>query len=109
MKAVEAVIRMFDPAYDLRAISVRRRVTGNPWIKRPDCFRQALGVLREAEKPLTTREIALRLLAKHGVTEPTIKNMRDMYGAIHRGLRNHTGKSVHAAGEGAPVRRVIAD
>ena len=38
MKAVEAVIRLFDPAYNMRAISVRRRVTGNRWYKRGECF-----------------------------------------------------------------------
>ena len=38
MKAVEAVIQMFDLAYSVRAISARRRVTGNPWFKRGTLF-----------------------------------------------------------------------
>jgi hypothetical protein len=48
VKAVEAVIRLFDPAYNMRAISVRRRVTGNRWYKRGECFRHALEVLWDA-------------------------------------------------------------
>ena len=30
MKHVEAVIRLFDPAYEVRRITVRRRYKGNP-------------------------------------------------------------------------------
>jgi hypothetical protein len=38
--AAETVIRLFDPAFELRKISARRRVTGNPWFKRGECFRR---------------------------------------------------------------------
>jgi hypothetical protein len=48
MRAVEAVLKMFDPDYNVRAISARRRVTGNPWFKRGTLFRAALDVLRTA-------------------------------------------------------------
>ena len=58
MKAVEAVIQMFDPDYSVRAISARRRVTGNPWFKRGTLFRAALDALRGATAPLTVRDIA---------------------------------------------------
>jgi hypothetical protein len=39
MKAVEAVIRLFDPAYDVSGIAQRRRVSGNPYFKRGTLFR----------------------------------------------------------------------
>ncbi len=58
MKHVEAVIKLFDPAYNVRSISVRRRYKGNAWFKRGTLFRHALDVLREAKEPLTTRQIA---------------------------------------------------
>ena len=48
MRAVEAVLKMFDPDYNVRAISARRRVTGNPRSKRRTLFRIALDVLRAA-------------------------------------------------------------
>jgi hypothetical protein len=60
--AVETVIRLFDPAFEMRKISARRRVTGNPWFKRGECFRHALDVLREATAPLTTTEIVRAML-----------------------------------------------
>src|ERR1700693_620723 len=56
-KAVEAVIRMFDPEFNARAIAARRRVTGNPWFKRGTMFRVALEALRAAPEPMTVREI----------------------------------------------------
>src|SRR3979411_1660605 len=73
MMHVEAVIRMFDPGYDVRRIAVKRRQKRNPWFKRGHMFRAAIDVLREAGGPLETREIALRLLlAGPGGTEPTL-------------------------------------
>src|SRR3984893_10881635 len=56
-KAVEAVLKMFDPDFNARAISARRRVTGNPWFKRGTLFRAALDALRTAQGPLTVREL----------------------------------------------------
>ncbi|MFZ3224055.1 MAG: hypothetical protein WA230_00920, partial [Xanthobacteraceae bacterium] len=50
---VEAVIRLFDPAYSVRGISARRRQQTNPWFKRGTLFREALGVLRTATVPMT--------------------------------------------------------
>src|SRR5882757_9503605 len=64
MRHVEAVIRMFDPAYDLRQIAMRRRRSSrSPLFKRGTMFREAIGVMRAAEMPLTTLEMATRLLA----------------------------------------------
>jgi len=40
MKHVEAVIRMFDPEYDVRRIAVRRRNRTNGLFKRCTLFRQ---------------------------------------------------------------------
>src|SRR5580693_8378776 len=57
-KAVEAVLKMFDPEFNARAISARRRVTGNPWFKRGTLFRAALEALRSAPAPWTVREMA---------------------------------------------------
>lgn len=62
MLHVEAVIRMFNPSYDVAAIAGRRRVNGNPFFKRGTLFREALSVLRATGKPMSAREM---LLAMH--------------------------------------------
>jgi hypothetical protein len=61
MRHVEAVIKMLDPAYSLRAISVKRRQP-NPWFKRGTVYRRAVDALRTATEPLTAREIAERVV-----------------------------------------------
>src|SRR5260370_25832395 len=47
MRHVEVVIKMLDPGYSLRAISVKRRQP-NPWFKRGTVYRRAVDVLRTA-------------------------------------------------------------
>ena len=103
MVHVEAVLKMLDPAYDVRPIAVRRRKP-NPWFKRGTVFREALGVLRKAEGPLTGREITWRMLVAKGVTDPDKKAARDLWGAVNSSLQNHKGKSVERVREGVPAR-----
>ena len=100
IRHVEAVLKLLDPSYSLRGISVRRRKP-NPWFKRGTVWRSALDVLREAEGPLTAAEITARMLAAKGLSEPDPKAVRDLEGAVRAALRLHDGQSV--AGEGAPT------
>jgi len=44
MRSVEAVIKMLDRTFNLRAISVKRRQP-NPWFKRGTVYRRAVDVL----------------------------------------------------------------
>jgi hypothetical protein len=104
MKHVEAVLKMFDPAYSVRAISARRRVQGNPWFKRGTLFRQALEVLRTAAGPLTTKEITDAVLASKGVKDATDKQHVDLQAGIRSSLENHAGKTVERVGDGVPRR-----
>src|SRR6202166_3348553 len=98
MLHVEAVIKMLDPTYNLRRISVKRRKP-NPWFKRGTVYRRAVDVLRMATEPLTAREIAERVL-----TEPNKAALADLTGSILASLRNHVGKGIQRTNEGAPAR-----
>jgi hypothetical protein len=104
MRCVEAVIRLFDPAYDVRRITARRRYKGNAWFKRGTIMRHALETLREAQGPLTAREIAERMLAAKGMSGVTPKAMRSLVGSVQVSLQNHDGKTVTRIGEGMPGR-----
>jgi hypothetical protein len=108
MRAVETVIRLFDPAYDVRRIAVRRRQRLNPWFKRGTMFRAVLDALKTATAPLTVREIALAVLAGRGETEPATKVIRDLEGGIRACLSNHKGKTVERVGEGMPARWMMS-
>lgn len=62
MVQVEAVMKMLDPDFNARAISAKRRNTGNPWFKRGTLFRSAVDVLRRSPVPMTAREITMAVL-----------------------------------------------
>lgn len=62
---VDAVIRMFNPSYDISKIATKRSFGKNPaGTKKGAGSREALTVLREAGEPLTASEIARRVLEK---------------------------------------------
>jgi hypothetical protein len=107
MRHVEAVIKMLDPGYSLRAISVNRRQP-NPWFKRGTVYRRAVDVLRTATEPLTAREIAERVLAAAKVTNPDKDALADLAGSVLASLRNHKGKGVERTNEGSPARWRLA-
>src|SRR5260370_19855381 len=69
MRHVEAVIKMLDPGYSLRAISVKRRKP-NPWFKRGTAYRRAVAMLRVATEALAARELPERLVVAAEVTKP---------------------------------------
>jgi hypothetical protein len=70
---VKAVIKLYDPDYSVRGISVRRRVQGNPWFKRGTMFRYALDALHKGGMPMTVREITKAVTAAHGIADATTK------------------------------------
>ncbi len=83
MRHVEAVIRMLDPGYSLRAISVKRRQS-IPWFKRGTILPPRVDVLRTATEPLTAREIAERALTAANVTNTDKDALADRAGASCR-------------------------
>jgi len=109
MRHVEAVIRMFDPAFDVRGIALRRRNRENPWFKRGTVYREALNVLRDAEAPMSAREIAQAMLAAKGVKNVPTRQISNLGQSILSSMRNHKGSAVVVVGEGAPSRWVLAE
>lgn len=100
---VEAVMKLLQPGYNLRPIAVRRRKP-NAWFKRGTIYRLALEAMRKAGGPLTSRQIAERMLADKGITDAPQGAARDLAGSIQSSMRNHNGKTVEAHGEGMPAR-----
>jgi hypothetical protein len=103
MRSVEAVIKMLDPGYSLRAISVKRR-KANPWFKRGTIYRRAVDALRTATEPMTAREIAEKALATANIESPDKDALADLTGSILSSLRNHDGNGIERTNEGSPAR-----
>lgn len=103
MRHVEAVIKLLDPNYSLRSISVKRR-KGNQWFKRGTLYRKALDVLRTATEAMTATEIATAVLKAEGVEDASSKQVIVLGQSIKASLRNHAGKGVMQVNEGIPAR-----
>jgi hypothetical protein len=109
MKHVEAVLKMLQPGFDVRAIAAKRKNTANPYFKKGTVFRAVLGVLREAVAPLTSTEIVTALFRTRGIENASREDQRTMFGAVHSSLVNHAGKSIERVGDSKPARWKIAD
>jgi hypothetical protein len=103
MRHVEAVIKMLDPSYSLRAISVKRRATGK-WFKRGTLYRKALDVMRTAEQPLTATELAWEVLKAAKIETDDKKAVQILGASIQASLRNHAGKGVQQVNDGSPAK-----
>jgi hypothetical protein len=96
---VRAVIEIVSPGFDVSTIKPVKAYKRNPWFQRGEVILEALGVLREAEAPLSQTEIVRRMLAKRNVTDPTPAQRRDMRNAIHATLPRYEGKAVKSTGK----------
>ncbi len=103
MRHVEAVLKLLQPGYNLAPIAVRRRKS-NPWFKRGTVLRHVLGVLREAEAPLTPREITERMVKAHGVVDANSAEVAKLAKSVLSALQCHKGKSLVVVGEERPMR-----
>jgi hypothetical protein len=105
MMQVEAVMKMLNPAVNIRLIAPKRRNVGNPWFKRGTLYRSAVDVLRRAGRPMTAQEIADALLAGRK-PKATRKQAIDVQAAILAALRKRNGGAV--ANEGSPAHWKLA-
>jgi hypothetical protein len=105
---VAAVIKMFSPEYDVKAIAARRTYKANLWFRRGTLFRSALDVMRKTGQPLTVREIVDQMLAAKGIASPRTDQVRGLQAAVLASLWNRMGKGrVQMVGEGTPARWIL--
>jgi hypothetical protein len=64
---LDGSIKLFSPEYDLRTIKARRTNKRNQYFTRGEAQRMTLDLLREAGRPLNSREITDRLLQRKGI------------------------------------------
>ena len=106
---VRAVIEIVSPGFDISTIRPKKPYKPNPWFHRGEIFLAALGVLREAETPLSQTEIVKRMLAKRGVASPTPAELKDMRSRLIHRLNYHqttmSGRHLCIRCRGAPCHR----
>jgi hypothetical protein len=59
---LDATMRLFDPNIRPKDIRPRQRRTHNAWFRHGECLRLIYDELREATQPVTTRELAERIM-----------------------------------------------
>jgi ribosomal protein L29 len=59
---LDATMRLFDPDSRPKDIRPRQRRTHNAWFRHGECLRLIYDELREATQPVTTRELAVRIM-----------------------------------------------
>lgn len=64
LERLDATIRLFDPDYRVEAIRPKAFRPPDDWSKRGEMTRVILDILRQAAEPLTSRDIALQLVAE---------------------------------------------
>jgi len=97
-----AVIRQFDPDYDLATIRPKRP-RGLDIAGRGEMSRFILGVLREATEPVTTQEVTQRLMTERGqdVEDRRLvtQTMKRVGMALSRQKANGAVRLEHGAGQ----------
>ena len=107
MKHIEAVLKMLQPGFNARSISAQRRYARRSPFKRGVGTRHIMDVLRAADGPLTSSQVAEAVLRKGGITKPSALDIRNARGSVHSTLRRYQGRTVDIIGEGFPVRWVL--
>ena len=102
LRHVQAVIHLFEPDFNLKSIIPRRRQLRNGYFKRRECLLLALDVLRNSERPMSARQIALTIIERRHI-EPCERVIRTTTNTIFMALKHRKGKSVMAH-DGMPVR-----
>ena len=72
------------------------------------CGRRGMEVLRKANRPMTVREIALKVLRDVECEDPDRKMIKRTLDAIEASLRKHRGTSVESSGKYPAQWRSIA-
>ena len=63
LEHLDRTLLLFDPSYPIEAIKPKAFRPPDDWSNRGEMTRVVLGILRQAAEPLTTRDIALQLIA----------------------------------------------
>jgi hypothetical protein len=88
---VDAAIRLFDPDYDTAAIRPKTYPVAQV-TRRGDSIRLILDFLRQATEPMTTRQIALKVMTVRGLNADDTALVLMMTRRVGASLRNYRDK-----------------
>lgn len=71
LEHIDAAIKLFNPEYDLRTISAKAHRERNKYFKPGELGRLILDILRNSQKPMTSRQIACAVLYAKSLEQNT--------------------------------------
>jgi len=80
LEALDRTLLMFDPGYKIDAIKPKAFRPPEDWAKRGQMTRLILGILRLASEPMTSRDIAVGLMAERALDTGDDRLVRLMTG-----------------------------
>lgn len=106
LEHIEAVIRLFDPAWDKASVKPVAPKFPSRWRKKGEGVRAAFTVIKAAQRPLSATEIAREAFVVAGMVPPCNDELRLVGTDLIYSLRNHLGERLVGVGE-RPVRWII--
>lgn len=103
MAHIEAVMRLFDDTWDKSKVQPFVRSTPSRWIKKGLGMRTAFELLRQADAPLTTRQIVTQVLERLGHPKPDRDEFNKLCANFHINLSYSVGRGLVML-EGRPAR-----
>jgi len=100
LETLDAALRVVAPDRDIQAIAPKMVKPPDDWSKRGEMSRQVFAIMRAANKPLTSREIAAQLVVNKGLAA-TPKLLNLMTRRVSSCLRD---KREQGLAENAPTR-----
>ena len=107
---LDGSIKLFSPGYDLRTVKAKRTNTRNQYFVKGEAQRMTLDLLREAAKPLNSREITDRLMKRKGIasTAALVARIQKNVIAVLRRQENHLLKQVGPSDQPGGMKWAIA-
>lgn len=92
LENLDATILMFDSEYKLASIKPKAFRPPSDWANRGEMARIILNILRQASEPLSTRDIAIELIASRALNRDDQKLLRLMSRRVGVALRGQRDK-----------------
>ena len=109
LEAVDRTLLMFDPTYEVEAIKPKAFRDHSDYRLRGDLSRYIFSILRKGAAPMTTREIAVKIVRDQGLDAEDRAVVAQMSARIGRALRHHKRKGVVAGSTVNGMGRWTAD
>ena len=98
INAAELLLRDNDPEWNPEETEAIKPWTHHIPIPFGQCGRRGHVALREAQVPMTCRQVAIKLLADVDVTEPDRETLRRVQNAVEASFRKFEGRTVESSG-----------